>query len=456
MNAEKTGNKRFFLFTMLMVLVSVLLFCGGTNLVSSVLAKEIPKEIRVGDVVSYTGPYATFGINSFGTEAAVEDINKQGGIYVKEYGKKLPVKWVTVDVASDPLKVGPLTEDLILREKVQFLGMHLEIPTMRQGTAIMAEKYKIPAVFGVGPFESWQAMKESAKAAWKYSWACGFAIATPAAAGDWRAGNNGYLMWPTMMGVLDEYGKQTNKKVACFALDDADGRAWYMVFTKAAKEKGYDCYRADAQFGIYPGGTNDFSPLIKEWMAAGCEIIWGNCPGPDYGILWKQCHVLGFKPKMVSATRAGGYYNDVKGWGGDLPNGVGMEEFWNPKVKGAVGIGGTTPESLFQRFHKKTGQPLAQGIGYEYAEAQVLFAAIEKAGTLDPDAVLKALGELDTVTMNGRATFEKGTQFWRWPVAWGQWQKTDKPWVWEAPTCFSYNDILVPTSKYIFPMPYSK
>jgi len=97
---------------------------------------------------------------------------------------------------------------------------------------------------------------------------------------------------------------------------------------------------------------------------------------------------------------------------------------------------------------------LAQGIGYEYAASQILFDAIERAGTLDPDAVIKALAEADTMTMNGRAVFEKGTQFWRWPVAWGQWQKTDKPWTWESPTCFSYNDFLVPTTKYIFPMPY--
>ncbi|GAI27882.1 unnamed protein product, partial [marine sediment metagenome] len=73
----------------------------------------------------------------------------------------------------------------------------------------------------------------------------------------------------------------------------------------------------------------------------------------------------------------------------------------------------------------------------EYASAQVLFAAIEEAGTLDPDAVREALLATDMMTMNGRATFEKGTQFWRWPVAWGQWRKTDNPWVWEAPTYFS-------------------
>jgi branched-chain amino acid transport system substrate-binding protein len=453
MKKEEKRKKGFILITFFIVLAVALVFGIGSKSALSEPARKAPKEIRIGDIVSYTGPYATFGINSFGVKAAIEDINKQGGIYMKEYGRKLPVRWITLDVASDPLKVAPLTEDLILREKVHFLGPHLEVPTMRQGTAVMAEKYKIPAVFGVGPFESWMAMKESAKAQWKYSWALGFAIVVPPEPGDWRYGNPGYLMLPTWFGALGAYAGKTNKKVAAFALDDADGRAWYMIFTGSATKEGYDCYGAEKQFGIYPGGTNDFSPVIKEWMKYGCEILWGNCPGPDYGILWKQCHVLGFKPKLVFATRAGGYYHDVESWGGDLPHAIGMEIFWTPQVKG-VGIGDTTPESLFQRFHKETGQPLAQGIGYEYAGAQMLFDAIERAGTVDPDTVLKALGETDLMTMNGRAVFEKGTQFWRWPVAFGQWRKTDKPWVWEAPTVFSFNDFLVPTEKLIFPMPY--
>ena len=89
MKEEKKRKKGFFLITLLMVLVSVLIFGGGTKLVVSALAKEIPKEIRIGDAVSYTGMYATFGINKFGVEAAVEDINKQGGIYVKEVGEKI-------------------------------------------------------------------------------------------------------------------------------------------------------------------------------------------------------------------------------------------------------------------------------------------------------------------------------------------------------------------------------
>jgi hypothetical protein len=53
---------------------------------------EIPDEIRIGDTVSFTGKYAAFGQGRFGAEAAVEDINKLGGVYVEEYGTKIPLR----------------------------------------------------------------------------------------------------------------------------------------------------------------------------------------------------------------------------------------------------------------------------------------------------------------------------------------------------------------------------
>jgi len=441
--------KRFLLLPLLIILVGALIFGGCAK-----PGPGIPKEIRIGDIVSYTGMYAGFGYNKWGVQAAFEDMNKEGGIYVKEYGAKIPVKWITVDCQSDILKSAPLTEDLILREKIQFIGPGLEVPTMRQGTATMADKYKIPAVYGVGPFESWMAMKESAKAEWRYSFTYGPGIAAPRQEGDFRYDDPGYLMMPTWFGALKEFAAQTNKKVAAFALDDADGKAWYMVFTGAAKEQGYDCYRANDQFGIYPGGTTDFSPIIKEWMSAGCEILWGNCPAPDYGILWKQCHVLGFKPKLVFSTRAAMHYIDISSWGGDLPHGVLAELYWAPTIKGAVGIGKTTPQSLADRWYKAKGEPLPMGVGYEYAAAQVLFAAIEKAGTVNSDAVLKAITETDLMTMTGRYAFEKGTQFHAMPCALAQWRKTNNPWVWENPVVFSYNKDYPVTAELIFPMPY--
>ena len=441
--------KRPFLTLLGVALVTALIFGGGAK---SALSQ--PKEILIGATGGFTGPYAAFGQGIFGLQAAIEDINKQGGVYVKEYNKKIPVRLIMRDTQSDMLKVAPLAEELILRQKVNFLAEHLEPPTMRQGSAVMAEKYKIPYITGVGPIESWMGIKGAVTPTWKYTWAYGFAIGTPPPEGDFRHGKKGYLMVPTWFGALGSYAEQTNKKVAAFGLDDADGRGWYMAFTGIAKDAGYDCYGIDKQFGIFPPGTTDFSSVIREWKKYGCEILWGNCPGPDYGILWRQARTLGFKPKIVFATRASLFFRDIEAWGGDLPHGVGMELFWDASIKDGVGIGGTTPKSLAQRWFDKTGEPLNQGIGWSYMSAQVLFNAIERAGTLDGAKVNEALGETDMGSMYGRIVFDKKTQFHRFNVQFGQWQKTDKPWKWEAPVVFSFNDSIPATGDLIFPMPY--
>ena len=325
---------------------------------------------------------------------------------------------------------------------------------MRQGTAMIADKYKVPAVFGVGTYEPWVAMRQAATPPWKYSWAFGFSIGTPAVKGDFREGKNGYLMMATWFGALGAYAEKTNKKAAVFALDDPDGKGWYLGFTGAAGAQGYDCYRAKDQFGIYPLGTTDFTPLIQEWKKHGCEILWGNTIAPDLGIMFKQCKAQGFNPKLVFATRGAMFYQEIVSWGGDLPNGVLTEVYWTPYMKDARGIGGTTPESLAQRWYDAKKEPLAQGIGWNYAVAQALFDAIERAGTLDSEAVRKALGETDLNTMWGRVVFEKDTQFQRVPCQIGQWVKTDKSYVWEMPITFSFNESMPATAELLYPKPW--
>ncbi len=411
-----------------------------------------PEEIRVGCSAPMTGMFAGFGEGTvFGARAAVEDINKQGGVYVEEYGRKLPVKFITSDNESDLIKAGTLVEDLILRGKVNFLVTQtLPMPT---GGAPLAEQYKIPNIIGGGPLEPTLAMRMDVTPPWEYTWHCGFAIAMPPAPGDFRD-KPGYTILDTWEGMLDKFSDQTNKRAGVFASDDPDGIGWYGLFPKALEERGYDVLGAEKKLGLFPIGTSDFTPLIKEWKDHDVEILWGNCPGPDFGTLWRQCYVEGFQPKIVFAGRAACFYNDIAAWGGDLPQGVCTEIWWGPSYTNCPGIGDTTPQSLYQRWQEETGEPLNQGLGYGYVSIQVLIDSIERAGTLEGDKVNKAIGEIDIMTINGRALFNKERRFCRLPLTLGQWQKTDKPWVWECPIVLSEHDFAPTTAEPVFPIPY--
>ncbi len=442
--------KRFLTITLITVLISGVLFGGCEE------GPEAPDEILVGVPAPTTGMYAGFGQGGvFGMQAAVDDINAEGGVYVEEYDKKLPIRLIVVNTESDATKAGTLAESLIVSDNVHFLAYGDQPPPMNAGISNIADRYKVPYICTTGPMEPWLAMREEVEGNWEYTWATGlFALGAPAPEGDFRAGQPGYTIADTWQTMLDMYGDQTNKKVALFALEDPDGVGWYAAYPGILESLGYEPIGTDEELGLVPEGTTDFSSIINEWKDAECEILWGNAPAPFFGAMWKQCAALGFEPKMVSMGRAPLFYEDVSAWGGDLPLGIGCEIWWDPSFEDSPGIGGTTPESLAERWTEEKGTPLNRNIGPGYSIIQVLIDAIERAGTLGGEAVNAALTDTDLMTIRHRVKFEGDTHFSRGPLVYGQWQKTAEAWVWECPVIFSKHDFIEATADPIFPTPY--
>ena len=440
--------KKVMVVLFMIVLASALIFSG---------CKKGPKEeIRVGVPAPLTGMYAGFGQGGiFGMKAAVDDINKDGGVFVKESNRKLPIRLIIVNTESDPQKAGTLAESLIVNDKVNFLAYGEEPPPMTASISNVADRYKMPFVCTTGPMEPWLGMRQTVEGHWQYTWAAGiFAIVAPAAAGDFRAAP-GYTITDTWQAMLDMFGNKTNKRAAVFASDDPDGIGWYGLFPGFLKKLGYNVCGVEKKVGLAPMETTDFSSIIKQWKDYKCEIIWGNAPGPFVGTLLRQCATLGFKPKMVSIGRAPLFYEDVNSWGGDIPLGVGVEIWWDPSFGDSPGIGGTTPQSLADRWAKETQKPLNRAIGPGYSLIQVLIDAIVRAGSLDREKVQAALAQTDLKTVRQRIKFDEN-HFSRGPLVFGQWQKVDKPWVWECPVVFSKHDFIKATGKPIFPIPYNK
>ncbi len=434
---------------LLAVLLVVIVVAGALG-ASACAAPAAEGEVRVGTVSPMTGMFTGFGEgNVFGMQAAVDDINAQGGLDVG--GKKMKVKFIVLDSESDPAKVGGLAEDLMSREKIVFYAAPDSPAPMWAAACTVGEKYKVPSIIAGGPMEPWAAMRTSATPPWAYNWLTGFAIATPPDKGDFRD-KPGYTIRDTWFSFLDLYAAQTNKVAGVFATDEADGRGWYSLFPGLLKEYGCKVIGMEKNLGLVPLETTDFSSVIKEWKDNNVEILWGNCPGPVFGAMYKQARGMGFKPKIVAIGRAPLFYVDANAWGGDLAWGVGVEVWWSPEFKDCPGIGGTTPKSLAERWAKAKKQPLNPAIGHGYEVMQIGFEAIKKAGVADGTKINAAIPTLDMPSINHRVKFNKDN-FNRIPLAYGQWFKVNKPEKWELKITLSKHDFFPVQDKPIFPVP---
>ena len=408
-------------------------------------------EIVIGNVEPQTGMFTGFGEgNAFGVKAAVDDINALGGLDVG--GQKMKVKLIQLDSESDPAKIGGLTEDLITREKINILVEGVGPAPMWAGAATTCEKYRIPNIVSGGPMEPWAGLRTSVTPPWEYNWLSGFAIATPPDKGDFRD-KPGYTIQDTWFSYLDMFAAKTNKVAGVFATDESDGRGWYMLFPGLLTQYGLRVVGIDKNLGLVPLETTDFSSIIKEWKDNNVEILWGNCPGPVFGAMWKQATGMGFKPKIVQIGRAPLFYVDAISWGADLAAGIGVEVWWTPEYQEAPGIGNTTPRSLFERWVKAKNQPLNPAVGQAYQGVQIALEAIKKTGSIDPAKINAAIPTLDVSTINHRVKFNKD-HFSRQPLVFCQWFKTNTPEKLQMKVVLSEHDFLKPDDNPIFPKPY--
>ena len=107
---------KFAWYAVSLILILLVIMTAG-----AAFAKE-KKEILIGTNLPMTGILAAAGVEQkWAYEQAVADINKKGGIFVKEYGKKLPVKLIVADDESDPGKAAAVVERMIKMDKVDML-----------------------------------------------------------------------------------------------------------------------------------------------------------------------------------------------------------------------------------------------------------------------------------------------------------------------------------------------
>lgn len=111
--------------------------------------------ILIGIPNPTTGPIAAFGEGTpWAEELAIKTINDDGGIYIEELDRKLPIRLKFVDTESNSTKASEVTQKLIIDDKVDLL-IARHTPDTALPVSAMGERYGVPTISTECPVDPW-------------------------------------------------------------------------------------------------------------------------------------------------------------------------------------------------------------------------------------------------------------------------------------------------------------
>lgn len=382
--------------------------------------------ILIGRPETTTGPIAGFGEPSPWADNRVLDLfhKEEGGIYIEEYGKKVPVKIMVLDCESSGTKAAEIASRLILHDKVDLMLFY----QFSEAIASICERNQMPNLVVEHPIESWMA---GGPYKWSYQAGISFKAATRA-----------------FMNVWEEKIDQTNKTFGIMAPNDTDGIAMSKNQTKMFQDKGWKVVDP----GRYPSGLQDWTSVIKRLKDGNVEILSGSMAAPDFASALRQMHQQGFVPKIISMGRATLFPSGVNALGGDLAQGLVVDIHWSPEYPFKSALTGETCQQIAEAWDKETKKQWTQVIGFKYAGMEIAIDVLKRARSVDKNKILDAIAKTDLDTMIGHVKYNAEHSY-HTPLVTGQWIK-GKNWPWE-PVIINNKDfpVIPVTAKMIFPLP---
>jgi branched-chain amino acid transport system substrate-binding protein len=373
------------------VCVLLALFAIFTFVLCTTLnAAPAKDKIRIGWVTSLSGILATAVATTTAPayEIWLEEVNAKGGIYVKEYGKRLPVEIIKYDDKSDVGTMTKLLEKVILEEKVDFVLAPWGT-AMLYAAAPIANKYKYILLGNAGGAIK---LKEiMPKLPYVFS-----------------VLNMADTQMPLLAEVLAEVKA---KKAAIIYIQDLHGIEYRDQALKDLKKNKIEVVMSKS----FPHGTKDLTPLLKEAKAANVDAFIGLVYPDEAFLVTGQAMEVGFNPKAFFLTVGPmlTQYRDAfsaKGVEGIMGGGA-----WNEKV---------SPEArkLADTLMKKYKGVEYWGQLFYYSSIQFFEKAIEDAGTLDQTKIRDIMATKTFDTAMGPMKFDKLRINMTHPGEIGQWQ----------------------------------
>jgi len=328
-------------------------------------------------------------------QMAVSEINAKGGVNVGGQKRLLEVSSMDIRDAAPGVPVPEallgIEKNLLEKKPVGIVVGPFRSEALVAGMDLIA-KYKTPMIGTIAMTPASEAKVKEDPEKYKYVFRnCLNAI---------------YLvnyLSGTMAAINKDFGFT---KVYIMHQDVAWARATADGVKKNYFEKtGWEVLEQEA----YPTGTSDFSSALMKARSKGAQVIMPIFDMPQSGILVKQ-----WKSMDVPALMAG-FISPLAG--------TDAWKTFDGKIGGAINcifeMGSAIaseklPKSVefYNKYKKIYGKELQAGHGPApaYESVYILAEAIERAGSLDPDAVAAQIKKTDRMGIMGRIRFDAGNQ----------------------------------------------
>jgi branched-chain amino acid transport system substrate-binding protein len=358
---------------------------------------QSPATIKVGAVVPLTGRYAGGGAQvKTGYEFAVDDINRAGGVMVRELNRRVPLELVLLDDESDATKTVARLETLASQQVVAYLGGFGS--DLHAAAASIAEKNKIPYL-GVA-----FALHKIHQQGFRYLFSP-FSKSPDISRETYKFLN------------ASVPPAQRPRQITIFKERTDWGEEIGGLWTTRAKEFGYN-----AGVDEYAVGARDLSDVILRAKTGNADAVFGIPTPPDGFNMIRQMKQLGFNAKMYLLIRA----PDAVVWGQNLGK-DGDYVVFAPGWHNAMRYPGV--KELNDKHQRAMNRPADVITGPAYASVQILADAVARAGVADRAKVRDAIAATNLSTVMGTVRFRPdGTGVV--PTALLQWQRGRQELVW--------------------------
>ncbi len=328
-------------------------------------------------------------------QMAVSEINAKGGVTVGGQKRLLEVSSMDIRDAAPGV---PVPEALLGIEKniLEKKPVGIVVGPFRSEALVagmdLISKYKTPMIGTIAMTPASEAKVKEDPEKYKYVF---------------RNCLNAVYLVKYLAGTMEAINKEFGfTKVYIMHQDVAWARATADGVKKSYFEKaGWEVLEQEA----YPTGTSDFSSALMKARSKGAQVIMPIFDMPQSGILVKQWKSMGVPALMA------GFISPLAG--------TDAWKSFDAKIGGAVNCvfemgsaiaSDKLPKSVefYNKYKKIYGKELQAGHGPApaYESVYILAEAIERAGSLDPDAVVAQIKKTDRTGIMGRIRFDEGNQ----------------------------------------------